>query len=301
MNASSPHPIRRGYSIRVFLPDGDPEGIRIVEKFNWSGIGLVIPRSLFAHAKKEHPELARTGVYLLTGAGEDTALPRLYIGEGDPILPRLEQHAIKKDFWTHLIAFTGSDHNQNLNKAHVQHLEARLVEIARAAKRSLLENGNTPQPPTLSRADRADTENFLADLLLCLPVLGYPFFEIAGGGASEKNQTIPRLDFHLRAKGIRALGHESPAGFVVKAGSTAVVAEVPSIHDFLKRLRADLIGQGVLAPGEKGKLVLTQDYTFSSPSNAAGVLLGRSSNGRVEWKTAEGISLKTIQEQEAAA
>jgi len=301
MSTASPHPIRRGYSIRVFLPDGDPEGIKIVEKFNWSGIGLVIPRSLFPHAKKEHPELTRTGVYLLVGAGEESALPKVYIGEGDPILPRLEQHALKKDFWTHLIAFTGSDHNQNLNKAHVQHLEARLVEISRAAKRCLLENGNIPQPPTLSRADRADTENFLADLLLCLPVLGYPFFEMAASGAdSATDRTIPRIDFHLNAKGIRALGHESPAGFVVKAGSTAVASEVPSIHDFLKRLRADLVGQGVLAPGEKGKLVLTQDYTFTSPSNAAGVLLGRSSNGRTEWTTADGVSLKVIQEKEAA-
>jgi hypothetical protein len=301
VSASSPHPVRRGYSIRVFLPDGDPEGIKIVEKFNWSGIGLVIPRSLFAHAKREHPELGRTGVYMLVGAAEDSALPHVYIGEGDPILPRLEQHALKRDFWTHLIAFTGSDQNQNLNKAHVQHLEARLVEIARAAKRSVLGNGNTPQPPTLSRADRADTENFLADLLLCLPVLGYPFFEMPSGGVPASERTTTRRSFFLKSKGIAAKGYESAAGFVVEAGSTAVSTEVPSIHDFLKRLRADLLTQGVLVPADKGRLKLTQDYTFTSPSNAAGVLLGRSSNGRVEWTTAEGVSLKTIQEKEAMA
>lgn len=307
MSAPAQFPTRRGYSIRVFLPDGDPEGIKIVEKFNWSGIGLVIPRSLLPHAKKEHPELGRTGVYLLTGLTEESALPQLYIGEGDPILPRLEQHALKKDFWTHLIAFTGSDHNQNLNKAHVQHLESRLVEIARTAKRCVLQNGNIPQPPTLSRADRADTENFLADVLLCLPVLGYPFFEMAATMSAEAAlhpltaPAIAPVPFQLASKGIRAQGQESAAGFVVKAGSTAVATEVPSIHDFLKRLRADLKSQGVLVPGEKGNLVLTQDYTFTSPSNAAGVLLGRASNGRVEWTTAEGVTLKAVQEKEASA
>lgn len=301
MSVSPQLPIRRGYSIRVFLPDGDPEGIKIVEKFNWSGVGLVIPRSLFFRARKEQPELGRTGVYLLVSAGEESALPKVYIGEGDPILPRLEQHAIKKDFWTHLIAFTGSDHNQNLNKAHVQHLEARLVEIAKAAKRCFLENGNTPQPPTLSRADRADTENFLADLLLCLPVLGYPFFEMTQVAEIPSSHQEPRTTLLLKAKDINARGYESAAGFVVESGATAVPDDVRSIHDFLARLRADLRQQGVLAPGQDGKLTLTQDYTFSSPSTAAAALLGRNANGRVEWKTAEGVSLKTLQEREATA
>ena len=45
---------------------------------------------------------------------------------------------------------------------------------------------------------------------------------------------------------------------------------------------------------ERGK-----DYTFNSPSNAAGVLLGRTANGRIEWKDASGRSLKQIQEAAA--
>jgi hypothetical protein len=35
------------YSIKIFLPAGDPDGLRIIEKSNWSGAGLVVPRSLF--------------------------------------------------------------------------------------------------------------------------------------------------------------------------------------------------------------------------------------------------------------
>lgn len=35
---------------------------------------------------------------------------------------------------------------------------------------------------------------------------------------------------------------------------------------------------------------------FNAPSTAAGVLLGRSSNGRVEWKDANGQTLKQLQE-----
>ena len=46
-----------------------------------------------------------------------------------------------------------------------------------------------------------------------------------------------------------------------------------------------------------GYLRLTQDYKFSSPSTAAAVLLGRNANGRIEWKTATGETLKEIQEK----
>ncbi len=41
---------------------------------------------------------------------------------------------------------------------------------------------------------------------------------------------------------------------------------------------------------------MTQDYIFNSPSTAAGVLLGRSANGRLEWQDAAGRTLKDIQE-----
>ena len=48
---------------------------------------------------------------------------------------------------------------------------------------------------------------------------------------------------------------------------------------------------------EQGELYrLTQDYTFNSPSTAAGVLLGRTANGRIEWKDSKGRTLKEIQE-----
>lgn len=43
-------------------------------------------------------------------------------------------------------------------------------------------------------------------------------------------------------------------------------------------------------------LRLVQDYLFASPSLAAGVMLGRPANGRVEWRTTDGRTLKDIQD-----
>lgn len=58
--------VRRGFLVRLLLPDGDPAGIKVIEKSNWTGTGLVIPRPLFAEAKRR-PELDRAGICLLVG------------------------------------------------------------------------------------------------------------------------------------------------------------------------------------------------------------------------------------------
>ena len=65
------------------------------------------------------------------------------------------------------------------------------------------------------------------------------------------------------------------------------------------RSAKQLVANGVLAE-EKGRYRFTQDYTFSSPSLAAQVVLGRSANGRTEWKDPTGKTLKALQEAEAA-
>ena len=63
-----------------------------------------------------------------------------YIGEADPLIERLVQHYRTKDWWTSVVFFASKD--RQLNKAHVQYLEAKLVQLARAANRCRLENAN---------------------------------------------------------------------------------------------------------------------------------------------------------------
>ena len=274
------------YSIKIFVPAGNPDGVRTIEKSNWSGAGIVIPRPLMNEAK-QRKDLTRTGVYVLLGPTEESGLPRVYVGEGDPIRQRLDSHANKKDFWTVCIAFTSKD--ENLNKAHVQHIESKLVEMATKAKRCVLDNGNVPALPSMSESDAADAEGFLSEMMLCFPVLGVHVFT-----AGDSSKKIER-QLTISSKSISATGWETDNGFLVRKGSGAALTEVPSCHGYLKELRAALIENGVLKREERG-FVFTQDYVFSSPSTAAGVVQGRSSNGRVDWKTKDGKTLKDIQE-----
>jgi len=284
------------FSLRIFVADGDPDGLRIVDKSNWIGKALLFPRALLAQVKAR-PELAQTGVYLLLGPRPDGEGDMVYVGEGDPILPRLQEHQAKKDFWTRAIGFTTATAGQ-LNKAHVQFLESRLIALARAAKRMPLDNANQPAEPSLSEADRADMEVFLGHMLGMLPVLGVHAFEQAPKAPAAKASPV----LTCKGKGVQATGYEASQGFVVRAGSQAVADTVPSMALQVRGmfdLRQELIGNGVL--GLQGGLYqFTQDYSFSSPSTAAAAVLGRSANGRIEWKAADGRTLKELQEAEAA-
>lgn len=43
--------------------------------------------------------------------------------------------------------------------------------------------------------------------------------------------------------------------------------------------------------------MLTEDILFNTPSGASSFACGASTNGNIEWKTSEGITLKSLNEQ----
>ncbi len=250
---------------------------------------MIFPRSLLPEVKKRE-EFGRTGVYLLLGPREDGEGELLYIGEGDPVRPRMENHFSKKDFWNRGVFFVTGQEGA-LNKAHVQYLEARLIEFANTAKRLPLDNQNHPKRPTHNEADQADMEVFLGHILQILPLLGISAFEKPGSAKATRKRRL-----FLNAKGLSAEGFESTAGFVVCEGSQAALKSVPSMKTHVRGMydiREKLIESGVLQK-EDNCFCFTQDYSFSSPSTAAAVVMGRSANGRIEWNDNKGRTLKAI-------
>lgn len=274
------------YSIKIFLPDGDPDGLRIIEKSNWTGVGVVFTRSGYKTALRRD-EFQRTGVYILVGTSDNSSLPTVYIGEGDPVRPRIDSHYAKKDFWDWCVFFVTS--NQSLNKAHVKYLESRLIQMGKGARLCNLDNTNDSTPPNLAEADVADMESFIVDMLRVFPLVGLSVFE-----KPEDSSTEELHIFKISSKGVKARGYESSKGFVVLKNSEAVSKAVPSIHAYIETLRKDLQNQGVLTDTD-GKFIFTSDYVFSSPSTAAGFVMGRSANGRIYWKDDNGKTLKQVQ------
>ena len=283
------------FSIRIFVADGDPDGLRLVDRSNWIGKGVIFPRALYTQIRNR-PEFDQTGVYLLIGPRVEGDGDMLYIGEGDPVRPRLESHYGKKDFWTRAVFFVAG--TGQLNKAHVQYLEAQLISLASSAKRMMLDNGNTPAKPTLSEADMADMDVFLHNILGTLPVLGIHAFEQTVLVKGAKGDRL----LYCTGRDTKAAGYDTSKGFVVRAGSLAALHEVPSFKKHCanaKDLRDTLIGNGVLV-AKDDQYQFSQDYTFTSPSMASTVVMGRTSNGRTDWKDASGKTLKGIQEAETS-
>lgn len=277
------------FSIRIFVADGDPEGLRIAERSNWVGKTLAFPRSALSQVISRN-ELEYSGVYLLLGTTECGEGEMLYVGETEQFRKRLDQHQKggKKDFWTNTLCFTSS--TGQLNKAQIRYLEHCLVMLAAKAKRVSLENAVNPSQPTLSEVDKAEMDVFLSHMLEMLPVLGVTAFEQPATPMQQQTRLF------ISTKGINAKGYESSQGFVVEEGSQVISDEVPSMPAPMSQLRQELKNRGVLVEGN-GCWVFSQNYSFKSPSSAAAVVMGRSANGRVEWKTRSGTTLKALQSE----
>lgn len=172
------HGARQPFSITIFATSGDPEGIRHVDKSNWSGYGIVFSKELF-HRLKHEPGFSQAGVYILVGnAAEET----IYIGEADPVGDRLKNHVANKEGWTWGVYFF--DRNHKIGKTEIQYLESALISLAKRHERVTLLNRNTPTEPSMSPVARATARAFLADMLLALPMLGINAFSAA-------RQTLP--------------------------------------------------------------------------------------------------------------
>jgi len=176
------------FTIRIFVPDGDPEGIRIIDRMNWTGLGIAFPRAKWPDVKNRR-ELGRAGVYILSGvqAQDDDDLPTLYIGQAESVANRIESHYQSKDFWDRGMVFVST--GGGLNRAHVTWLEYALIARASEANRCHLENGNMPQEPSLTEAEKADTQGFLREILQILPLLGLHAFEFPKPVAFPKATT----------------------------------------------------------------------------------------------------------------
>lgn len=276
-------------TIKLFLVFGDPKRLRTAELSNWSGKAVASPRTdLDALLKRD--EMARPGVYILTGHDPESDVPVAYIGEAESLRIRIQQHR-GKDFWTHVFAFFSKD--ENLTKAHVRHLENRLIQASQATGRYQLTN-SVASGSHLPESDREDMEVFLEKIQQLLPVLGTDLLTPTGGSRARESATHLICEF----KGLVARGARTPDGFVVFKGSQAVGEPRQSAAAkgvFAVKRRAELLANGALIQ-QDGHLIFTRDVEFASPSGAVSVVRGGNSNGLKNWRTPGGVPLGELEQ-----
>lgn len=275
-------------TIKIFLVQGDPKRLRTAELSNWTGKAVAGPRSEF-DGLIGREESDKSGVYFLTGHDPESGKSAIYIGEAENIRERIKAH-LEKDFWNQLVYFISKD--ENLTKAHIRYLEGKLIDQARKAGRALVVNGQN-SGAKLPESDREDMEVFLKKINQLLPVLG---IELLVMPTSKAKTNTEREVLFCEIKGLKAIGHLTPNGFLVLKDSQAVLNERASTQrypwplDIRQKLKED----GVLSVHED-YLQFTRDEEFSSPSAAAAVIHGGHANGLIAWKNKEGKTLKEIE------
>ncbi len=285
----------RPQTIQIFLPSGDPRGMRVAEITTRIVRVIEVPRSQLADFLKM-PEAQQVGVYFLMGELSEAGLPRSYIGQSGSVGKRLEQHHQNKDFWNR--AFVVISLTNSLTQTHALFLEWLAIAEATKAGRYGLENGNTGSQPYTPAPLQADCHEIHETAATLLATLGQPIFEPLTSAPTVKG--IVEL-FYCKGSGADGVGEYTTEGFVVHKGSKGRAEIVPSIQGTShERMRSQLITEGVLTEiaGSAGTLlVFTRDHLFSSPSTAAMAVMGRSANGWVEWKTASGKTLDEVKRQ----
>lgn len=277
--------------IETFLIEGSPYGLRYHDLSNWIGRIFFTPRTSFSELLKRE-EMTKPGVYFLIGSSEEDALPTVYIGEADVLQNRLRSH-VQKDFWDEVIVCIAKD--DTLDKAGVRYIESKLVVKAQQDKLCDIENSVNPATNYLSEANTAVMDQFIENIIFMLPLVGA---RIIRTDTQEKTTQPGSPLLTCEQDGIKATGKDTDEGFIVYKGSTARKEVFDSFSNSGEQLRSKLTEAGVLIdhPHEPDLLLFEQDYVFNSPSAAAGMVLGVTSNGRWKWKTPEGKSLKDFQE-----
>jgi predicted GIY-YIG superfamily endonuclease len=294
-----------GKTIQIYLPSGDPRGMRIAEITTRIVRCFEIPRPELSQFFKR-PESQQVGVYFLLGEA-DSGVPAVYIGQTGSLIERLKQHHQTKDFWTRALAVVSL--TNNWTQTHATYLEWLCLQFARRADRFKLENGNEGSKPFTPEALEADCHEVFDTVRFLTTTLGHPLFEelravlpsaTANTEPINNSSDLPQIYVCSGKGGADAKGIYMAEGFVVLKGSKARKEPVDSLAasaSYMKSRAVLLQSQKLL--DSSLALEFAEDVLFSSPSAASGMVMGRPSNGWVDWITPEGKTLDAVERKSA--
>ena len=259
-------------AVEFLLLDGSMDGIVLASRKGSNTRTLKIPRDHLADAAGEIQQ-CNIGVYFLFYERELLGVETLYIGESSNLYSRLLNHAKNKEDWITAVAFCSSD----LNKSILHFTEHALCQ-------TITNNGHavktkqSNQNIMISASDSLFAEEFMDEIGLFLGAFGY-----------NALRTVKKAGdaFYCKAKNADAIAFKSNEGITVQKGSRVASSIAPAFKSSNYAIMREAL--------ERDRIIIDnvfqRDYGFSSPSAAASVVLGNSSNGRNLWKTADGVKL----------
>ena len=295
-----------GKNMNYFLMDGSPKGRVKCTLANWTGVAYKIPRVDLVKCKDiEH--LKQSGVYFLFSK-DQAKKPLVYVGQagsrknGEGILNRLkEHHAAPKpglEDWYEAVAFTTS--NNVFGPTEISWLENKFFTLAAEVNRYEAKNGKEPTAGNVTEEKESELEEFVEYTKTTMGVLGHMVFEHevptpSPSALKAENIFAPAIGLELRQGDVLAFGQRTNDGFIVFKGSKIKPGVAQSCPKGAKIQRENN------ASSLDANSVLIDDVSLNSANEAACFVVGNSISGIQAWKTAEGKTLKEIEESEADA
>ena len=292
-----------GKNFNLFLMDGDVTGRIKCTLSNWTGLAYKIPRS-YLDKCKERQDLKQSGVYFLFGRNDNNE-EVVYVGQagirknGEGVLFRVAEHLKDKEYFSDAVILTTQ--NNSFGPTEISYLENKFTNLAREIERFKVRNENEPNAGNVTEEKESELEDFVVYSKMVLGVLGYkifvPLIKTEKDNNIVENTAETLLYLHSKSKKsnrtIKATCKRTNEGFVVLKGSMIEEIDYFSIPTTLKEKRANCKKRKDIVDGK-----LYKNMLFDSPSYASMFVLGRSSNGRTDWKTKDGMTLSALEEKE---
>ena len=160
-------------TIYTYLHNDDLNGSRIVSMDDCMCKLYNIIRDDSDFLKDFEKDLESPALYILINKEKSKA----YIGETDDFIKRISQHIIKKEFWTEVMVFLGTNED-TLSKTEVQYLEYLALEKAKQVKSyDLSENTQGGKIPHMNVMQKGKTDKFFKYVQFLAKFVGCDIFE----------------------------------------------------------------------------------------------------------------------------
>lgn len=174
----------RPQTIQIYLPGGDPRGIRQAELTTRIPQVIEVPRALLSDFLKM-PESKQVAVYFLVGQSTDAEDPLVYIGQTSDMPMRFPRHNQEKDYWDRALVLISK--TNNLTQTHALFLEWYCLQEAK----------------------RAAAEAVVARLAAAGAVDDAAFAAARARRLARAGRSAPAIAAHLAAKGAGAAADEA--------------------------------------------------------------------------------------------
>lgn len=278
-------------TIQIFLPNGDPNGIKIATIRTRNIEVIYFSRNNLENLSKIMEKRNKVGIYFLIGFNEDKDQNEIYIGEAEDVIERLKQHNRNKDFWQN--GYFVVDNNGLLTKSHIKYLENITYNKIKEAGKIVV---NNETEPTKSYVDETIEADLNGDILETIKIL---LSLLIGDNIFEKIEKISNKkdgDIFIckNNKGCYAEGKYIENGFLMFNGAKCNLNVTKSFNGGSEsKMRNFLIDNKILIHKDNF-YILQKDYLFKSPSMASSTILGMRSNGWLHWKNKNGKTLDEV-------